>query len=104
LAALHGLGAVYNYLRKNWRDVAAHVAAALYRRALSPPSLSDRTDRASPRVLALAGAVAGFCQKEANSMLKRFERLTGNLEAAIVGAVLLLIVIAYVVSQFMGDS
>ena len=24
------LGAVYNYRRKNWRDVAAHVAAALY--------------------------------------------------------------------------
>jgi hypothetical protein len=30
LAALHALGAVYNYRRKNWRDVAAHTAAALY--------------------------------------------------------------------------
>ena len=30
LAALHALGAVYNYRRKNWGDVAAHVAAALY--------------------------------------------------------------------------
>jgi len=30
LAALHTLGAVYNYRRKNWGDVAAHVAAALY--------------------------------------------------------------------------
>lgn len=30
LAALHTLGAVYNYRRKNWTDVAAHVAAALY--------------------------------------------------------------------------
>jgi hypothetical protein len=30
LTALHTLGAVYNYRRRNWRDVAAHVAAALY--------------------------------------------------------------------------
>jgi hypothetical protein len=30
LTALHALGAVYNYRRRNWRDVAAHVAAALY--------------------------------------------------------------------------
>jgi len=30
LAALHTLGAVYNYRRKNWVDVAAHVAAAVY--------------------------------------------------------------------------
>ena len=30
LAALHALGAVYNYRRKNWGDVAAHIAAALY--------------------------------------------------------------------------
>lgn len=37
-------------------------------------------------------------------MSKRFERLTGNVEASIVGVVLLLIVIAYVVSKFMGDS
>jgi hypothetical protein len=30
LTALHALGAVYNYRRRNWGDVAAHVAAALY--------------------------------------------------------------------------
>ena len=30
LAALHTLGAVYNYRRCNWWDVAAHIAAALY--------------------------------------------------------------------------
>ena len=30
LAALHTLGAVYNFRRKNWCDVAAHVAAGLY--------------------------------------------------------------------------
>lgn len=30
LAALHTLGAVYNCRRRNWWDVAAHVAAALY--------------------------------------------------------------------------
>jgi hypothetical protein len=30
LAALHTLGALYNYRRKNWRDVAVHVAAAAY--------------------------------------------------------------------------
>ena len=30
LAALHTLGAVYNYRRCNWWDVAAHTAAALY--------------------------------------------------------------------------
>jgi hypothetical protein len=30
LTALHALGAVYNYRRRNWSDVAAHVMAALY--------------------------------------------------------------------------
>jgi hypothetical protein len=30
LAALHTLGAVYNCRRRNWWDVAAHIAAALY--------------------------------------------------------------------------
>jgi hypothetical protein len=30
LTALHALGAVYNYRRRNWRDVAAHLAAAAY--------------------------------------------------------------------------
>jgi hypothetical protein len=30
LTALHTLGAVYNYRRRNWGDVAAHLAAALY--------------------------------------------------------------------------
>jgi hypothetical protein len=30
LTALHALGAVYNCRRRNWWDVAAHVAAALY--------------------------------------------------------------------------
>ena len=30
LAALHALGAVYNCRRRNWWDVAAHVAAAIY--------------------------------------------------------------------------
>lgn len=30
LTALHTLGAVYNYRRRNWGDVAAHIAAALY--------------------------------------------------------------------------
>jgi hypothetical protein len=30
LTALHALGAVYNYRRRNWRDVAAHLAAATY--------------------------------------------------------------------------
>lgn len=30
LTALHALGAVYNYRRQNWRDVVAHLAAALY--------------------------------------------------------------------------
>jgi hypothetical protein len=30
LTALHTLGAIYNIRRRNWVDVAAHVAAALY--------------------------------------------------------------------------
>jgi hypothetical protein len=30
LTALHTLGAVYNYRRRNWVDVVAHLAAALY--------------------------------------------------------------------------
>jgi hypothetical protein len=30
LAALHTLGAVYNCRRRNWWDVAAHIAAAVY--------------------------------------------------------------------------
>ena len=30
LTALHALGAVYNYRRRNWGDVAAHIMAALY--------------------------------------------------------------------------
>ena len=37
-------------------------------------------------------------------MSKRFERLTANVEASIIGGVLLLIAIAYVVSRFMGGS
>jgi hypothetical protein len=37
-------------------------------------------------------------------MSKRFERLTANVEASIIGIVLLLIVIAYAVSRFTGDS
>ena len=37
-------------------------------------------------------------------MSKRFERLTANVEASIIGVVLLLLVIAYAVSRFMGDS
>ena len=30
LTALHTLGAIYNFRRRNWKDVAIHVAAALY--------------------------------------------------------------------------
>jgi hypothetical protein len=30
LTALHVLGAIYNYRRRNWWDVTAHVAAAAY--------------------------------------------------------------------------
>ena len=37
-------------------------------------------------------------------MSKRFERLTANVEASIIGAILLLIAIAYVVSKVMGGS
>jgi hypothetical protein len=32
-------------------------------------------------------------------MSKRFERLSGNVEAAVIGAVLMLVAIAYVVSR-----
>jgi hypothetical protein len=35
-------------------------------------------------------------------MSKRFERLSANMEAAMICAVLLLIAIAYLVSQFTG--
>jgi len=37
-------------------------------------------------------------------MSKRYERLTGNMEAIVVGAVLLVIAIAYVVSRLTGGS
>jgi hypothetical protein len=37
-------------------------------------------------------------------MSRRFERLSSNVEAAIVGAVLLMVAIAYVVSRFMDGS
>jgi len=37
-------------------------------------------------------------------MSKRFERLTANVEAAAIGAVVLVVAIAYVVSRFMGGS
>ena len=37
-------------------------------------------------------------------MSRRFERLYANVEAVVVGAVLLVIAIAYVVSRFMGGS
>ena len=37
-------------------------------------------------------------------MTKRFERLSGNVEAAVIGAVVLVIAIAYVVSRFIGGS
>jgi len=37
-------------------------------------------------------------------MSKRFERLSANVEAAIIGAVALVIAIAYVVSRFLGGS
>ena len=35
-------------------------------------------------------------------MSKRFERLTANMEAIVIGAVLLVLAIAYVVSRFMS--
>lgn len=37
-------------------------------------------------------------------MSRRFERLSANLEATVVGVVVLVIVIAYLVSRFAGDS
>jgi hypothetical protein len=37
-------------------------------------------------------------------MSKRFERLSGNVEAIVIGAALLLAAIAYVVSRFTGGS
>ena len=37
-------------------------------------------------------------------MSKRFERLSSNVEAAVLGAVLLLVAVAYVVSRLMGGS
>ena len=37
-------------------------------------------------------------------MSKRFERLIGNMEAIIIGAVLLVIAIAYVVSRLAAGS
>jgi hypothetical protein len=37
-------------------------------------------------------------------MSRRFERLNANVEAVVVGAVLLLVAIAYVVSRFMDGS
>ncbi len=37
-------------------------------------------------------------------MSKRYERLIGNMEAILVGAVLLVIAIAYVVSRLTGGS
>jgi len=37
-------------------------------------------------------------------MSKRFERLTANVEAVVIGAVLLLVAIAYVMSRFVGGS
>ncbi len=37
-------------------------------------------------------------------MSKRFERLSGNVEAAVIGAVLVVVAIAYFVSRFEGGS
>jgi hypothetical protein len=37
-------------------------------------------------------------------MSKRFERLSGNAEAAVIGAVLVVVAIAYLVSKFVGGS
>jgi hypothetical protein len=37
-------------------------------------------------------------------MLKRFERLSANVEAAVIAAVVLLVAIAYVMSRLMGGS
>ncbi len=37
-------------------------------------------------------------------MSKRFERLSGNVEAAVIGAVLVVVAIAYFVSRFVAGS